>query len=343
MATRQDFKAAQERIFSRPRPESRSDREVLRKTEDDGVYPSPLNVKALRLDRVVPDPDQPARTFDQQSLAELGQSLITHGQLSPILVEYLSDEDVFLLIDGERRWRAAQLVGIETLQAIILTGLSPADRREIRIAALLHREAWGSADLVAALEAYKRMKRLTTWPEVADALGVREATLAHVMIVTELAPAVRALVRDRRLDKKAAHAFCGLAEWRQEDLAQAVTASGVDGVVARRAALLMKADLSLAPEDAISQAQHPPALPQAKRGRARRTEALDQVSAAADSLARALERLRPGRGRAASIAQLLDDLERRLAEQRAALERYQARQTEDAGTPVKGMPAWSRR
>ena len=152
MATKRDFKAAQDRIFARPRAESASDHELLRKTEDDGVYPSPLNVKAIRLDHIVADAGRPPRTFSEQSLLDLGQSLLAHGQIMPILVQYQSDEDVFVLVDGERRWRAAQKLGLPSLQAIILGRLSPPERYEQRMAVALHQADWDACERVQALE-----------------------------------------------------------------------------------------------------------------------------------------------------------------------------------------------
>ena len=142
MATKHDFKAAQDRIFSRPRSESKSDQELLRKTEDDGVYPSPLNVKAIRLDHIIADANRPPRSFSEQSLLDLGQSLLAHGQIVPVVVEYQSEDDKFVLIDGERRWRAAQKVGLSSLQAIVLGRLTPLERYEQQMIAALHHSEW---------------------------------------------------------------------------------------------------------------------------------------------------------------------------------------------------------
>lgn len=181
MATKHDFKAAQDRIFARPRPESVSDQELLRKTEDDGVYPSPLNVKAIRLDHIVADAGRPPRTFSEQSLLDLGQSLLAQGQIMPILVQYQSDDDVFVLVDGERRWRAAQKVGLPSLQAIIIGRMTPAERYEQRMAVALHQAEWDACERVQALEAYKTLKNLPTWTDVAHDLGISDATLQSLL------------------------------------------------------------------------------------------------------------------------------------------------------------------
>jgi len=177
MATKQELKAAHQRILSRPPAEGKSDQELLRKTEDDGVYPSTLNVKTIRLDRIVPDPGRLPRTYSAQSLAELGQSLLAHGQLVPITVQYLSDDDVFVLVDGERRWRAAQKTGLKTLQAVIVSPLTALDSYERQGVTVLHQARWDAAEWLHFLESYKKMQGLATWAQVAEHLGVSEGTL----------------------------------------------------------------------------------------------------------------------------------------------------------------------
>jgi ParB/RepB/Spo0J family partition protein len=188
MASKQDFKAAQRRIFTRPRTESKSDQELLRKTEDDGVYPSQLSVKSVRLNRIKPDERRPQHTYADESLAELAQSLRAHGQIVPLLVEYQSDDDIFVLLDGERRWRAAQQAGLKTLQVVIVARLSPEERYEIELAAALHTGAWDARERMQALHDYRAGKGLATWAEVAERLGVSEATIDAMLRASVAGP-----------------------------------------------------------------------------------------------------------------------------------------------------------
>lgn len=76
---------------------------------------------ALRLSDILPNPNQPRRFFDEEELARLAESLTTVGQLCPVLVRAHPEERRrYLLIAGERRWRAAAVAGIATLNAHIL-------------------------------------------------------------------------------------------------------------------------------------------------------------------------------------------------------------------------------
>src|SRR5215208_3169700 len=70
--------------------------------------------KEIRLDRIEPDPEQPRRTFDAARLAELATSIGIEGVLQPIVVRYDEARDVYVIVHGERRWRASRQAGLMT-------------------------------------------------------------------------------------------------------------------------------------------------------------------------------------------------------------------------------------
>ena len=84
--------------------------------------PSLKHALLIPVDRIVPDPEQPRREFDQESLADLAESLKSRGQLQPVRVFWNESGGCWVLITGERRWRAAKLAGIGTLQAVEVEG-----------------------------------------------------------------------------------------------------------------------------------------------------------------------------------------------------------------------------
>ena len=75
-------------------------------------------LRQLPVDLIIPNPDQPRRRFDEQSLVALSESIKERGVLQPVLVRPLP-AGTYELIAGERRWRAAGLAGLETMPAII--------------------------------------------------------------------------------------------------------------------------------------------------------------------------------------------------------------------------------
>jgi ParB family transcriptional regulator, chromosome partitioning protein len=75
------------------------------------------NFKTIEVDRIDPDPNQPRKEFAEAELQELADSLTANGQLQAIAVRYDRTSRRYTLVVGERRWRAAQLAGLETLNA----------------------------------------------------------------------------------------------------------------------------------------------------------------------------------------------------------------------------------
>jgi ParB family transcriptional regulator, chromosome partitioning protein len=75
-------------------------------------------LRDLPVDIVVPNPDQPRRSFDEESLEALAESLRARGVLQPVLVRPVPG-GTFQLVAGERRWRAARLAGLETIPALV--------------------------------------------------------------------------------------------------------------------------------------------------------------------------------------------------------------------------------
>jgi ParB family chromosome partitioning protein len=76
--------------------------------------------RMINIKRIRPDPDQPRKTFNQETIESLAESIKEIGGIiDPLTVEYIEDDDIFRIISGERRFRAAGIVGLETLPCII--------------------------------------------------------------------------------------------------------------------------------------------------------------------------------------------------------------------------------
>ena len=74
--------------------------------------------RLIPIDRIRPDPDQPRKTFGKESLQDLVDSIREHGILQPIAVEYDEQEDYYKIINGERRWQAANEAGLKEIPCI---------------------------------------------------------------------------------------------------------------------------------------------------------------------------------------------------------------------------------
>lgn len=104
--------------LSQPSKPHAGDLEKLFTTSADVEQASGLVLLALRLDAIQPDPSQPRQTFPRESLEELSDSIRQDGVIQPIEVTEIAPNN-YLIVHGERRWRAAQMAGLETIPAVV--------------------------------------------------------------------------------------------------------------------------------------------------------------------------------------------------------------------------------
>ncbi|MBA2307869.1 MAG: ParB/RepB/Spo0J family partition protein [Pseudonocardiales bacterium] len=189
---------------------------------------------------IEPNPQQPRRSFDDESLAELSHSIREFGLLQPIVVRE-TEPGQFQLIMGERRWRAAQLAGLPTLPAIVR---STADDALLRDALLenIHRVQLNPLEEAAAYEQLLAEFGVTH-TELADRLGRSRPLVTNTIRLLRLPVSVQRRVAAGVLSAGHARALLGLtgAE-RQEDLAARVVAEGLSVRATEEEVVLAKRD-----------------------------------------------------------------------------------------------------
>ncbi len=104
-------------------------------------------VMSIPVEQIQRNPEQPRQTFLPESLESMSRSLATDGQLEPIIL--IGRGDSYLLFDGERRWRSAQRLGWQALQAVIIS--EPTDLHRKALLTSLHREDLNPLDKAEAL------------------------------------------------------------------------------------------------------------------------------------------------------------------------------------------------
>lgn len=102
----------------------------------------------LEVSKIMPNPDQPRRTFLPESIEAMSQSLLSDGQLSPIIV-MVNNNDKYLLFDGERRWRAAIALGWTTIKSVTMD--APQNLHRKALLTSLHREELNPLDKAEAI------------------------------------------------------------------------------------------------------------------------------------------------------------------------------------------------
>jgi ParB family chromosome partitioning protein len=159
----------------------------------------------IELSRLMPDPDQPRTEFDKDLLDELAESLKLHGQLQPIRVRWHEAEGKYMVIMGERRYRAAIRAALKTLDCVIEDrALSPREILELQILENAKRE-----DL-KPVEKAKAIRRLIdeynyTTTEVGERLKMSQPAVSKALALLELAPQIQADVDSGAITKQAGY------------------------------------------------------------------------------------------------------------------------------------------
>lgn len=176
-------------------------------------------IRLVARDRVVVSPLQPRKTFRDDQLEELVDSIRQHGVIQPLIVRGRGER--LELIAGERRWRACEMAGIDEVP-VIVRDASDRDVLEMALIENLQRE---DLNPVEEAEAYVRLSKEfdLTQEEIARRVGKNRATVANAMRLLDLEPEVRLLLAQGRLSTGHAKVLLGEKEpERQRLLAEQV-------------------------------------------------------------------------------------------------------------------------
>ena len=148
----------------------------------------------LAIDKIRPNPNNPRRSYDENALAELAASIAAHGLIQPIRVR-AAEQGGYIIVCGERRYRAVQLLGQTEIEAIV--DAAPADERAIFDLALsenIQREEMPPLDEAEAYEAAMQTLRGDA-ATVAAHFGKSEQYIYYRMKLNELIPDIKKLLR----------------------------------------------------------------------------------------------------------------------------------------------------
>lgn len=139
--------------------------------------------KICQLDTIFPNPSQPRKAMDDDSLHQLADSIREKGVLLPLVVRE-TEEQVFEIIAGERRWRAAHLAGLEEVP-VLVKDVSPLDQLEMALIENIQRE---DLNPLEEAEAYLRLVKEfgLTQEEVAKRVGKERSTVANTLRIVNL-------------------------------------------------------------------------------------------------------------------------------------------------------------
>ncbi|PWG17059.1 ParB/RepB/Spo0J family partition protein [Salibaculum griseiflavum] len=191
-------------------------------TATDGPVSKTNPDRTVPIERIRPNPEQPRRSFDEGALAELADSIRAKGVIQPLIVRE-TDDSMYEIVAGERRWRAAQKAGLHELP-VLVRDLSDTEVLEFAIIENIQR-----ADLNAVDEAtgYRQlMDRFDrTQEDIASALGKSRSHIANLLRLLTLPQDVQAFVVDGRLS--AGHARALVGKENALDLARKIIKDGL--------------------------------------------------------------------------------------------------------------------
>lgn len=158
--------------------------------------------RLIGIERVKPDPDQPRKKFDQDSLERLSESIRELGEIiDPLTVEYDEQEDIFRIISGERRFRAAKLVGLETLPCI-LKDVDDKRRILLQLIANLQRENITPLEEAAGIRTMIE-KFGYSQVQAAKILNKSKSYISQILGLERLTPPAKEIVQTSELSKEA--------------------------------------------------------------------------------------------------------------------------------------------
>lgn len=169
----------------------------IEKAYEKDVSSSKDGFVSLDVDKIVPNPFQPRKNFEQEGLQELSESIKKHGLIQPILVVERNDD--FMLIAGERRLRASKLAGLHTIKAVIAK-LPQSSFREIALIENIQRKDLNPIELA---HSYKELisEHEITHEELARLIHKSRTSITNTLRLLELDP----YVQDKILNAQITH------------------------------------------------------------------------------------------------------------------------------------------
>ena len=167
------------------------------------------SISEIPLQYIYANPDQPRHDFDQEALEELAQSIKEHGVISPITLRKNSANN-YMIIAGERRYRASKMVGLETIPAYVRT----AKDEQVMEWALIENVQREDLNAIEEALAYTKImeSRDLTHTELAKVVGKSQAYVTNTIGLLRLPEEVKDLVIDNKISMSHARALSKMSD-----------------------------------------------------------------------------------------------------------------------------------
>lgn len=254
------------------------DLQKLFSADEDIERASGLQLLSIRLDAIVPDPGQPRRTFPQDSLRELSDSIKQDGVIQPIEVAESGNEQ-YRIVHGERRWRAAQMAGLETIPAMVRrTDYDTITRLVRQLVENIQREDLNDVDRAGGLLRMRELmqaeldamnaegnlqedsspwSKTITWAKVGNRLGMSRQRIHQLIRLLDLPDSIKEDIRIGKLSERETRIYQGLRPGQQRDLHRARYQQDLKPAEIKSVVQHLKEEPAKTVSQAIREVRHP--------------------------------------------------------------------------------------
>ena len=198
-------------------------------------------VSEIEISKIYANPDQPRKVFDEDALNELAASIKKHGVIMPIIVNRSGDR--FMIIAGERRFRASKIAGLDTVP-VIVKNYDERQIKEISLIENLQREDLNPIEAASAMRSLMDDYHLSQ-EDLADRIGKSRSAIANTLRLLNLQADVLDMVKSGELSAGHARTIVSVPAADQKKMAHAI----VKGGLSVRAAEKLVKDYFLPPEE----------------------------------------------------------------------------------------------
>lgn len=168
-------------------------------------------VNEIDIADIIPNPDQPRKVFNEEALAELTDSIRKNGVIQPLVLAHGEEEGTYVIIAGERRWRASGLAGLRRVPAVVRELTKDTEKLELALIENIQREDLGPLELARA---YKNLMDTHGYrqEDVADVVGKSRPAVANTVRLLGLPAKVIKALEEGRISEGHARVLIGLDE-----------------------------------------------------------------------------------------------------------------------------------
>ena len=183
------------------------------------------SIGEVELSLIYANPDQPRRNFNEEALDELADSIKEHGVISPITLRK-DDNGRYMIIAGERRYRAAKRAGLNSIPAYIRT----AKDEQVMEWALIENIQREDLDAIEIALAYQKLMDdySLTQEKMSEKVGKKRATIANYLRLLRLPAEIQIGIKEKKIDMGHARAILGSSNTEQQlDIYKRIVAEGL--------------------------------------------------------------------------------------------------------------------